>query len=78
VKIKLTFKDPDGVYESVQEAVKQSLADLNLEEDEMEPLIETRTEKVKEKLKRWIEYGEYLDVEIDLDSMTAKVLERKK
>lgn len=78
MKIKLTFKDPDGVYESVQEAVKQSLADLNLEEDEMEPLIETRTEKVKEKLKRWIEYGEYLDVEIDLDSMTAKVLERKK
>jgi len=78
MKIKLQFKDPDGVYGSVEDAVKKSLADLGLDEDEMEPLIERRREKVNEKIRRWVKYGEYLTVEIDLEAGTAVVCEAER
>jgi hypothetical protein len=72
MKISITFKDPDGVYESIQEAVAVSVRDI-ADHDEREAIAETRTEKVNAALKRWIEYGEYLRVDFDTDAMTATV-----
>lgn len=74
MKIQVTVKDPDALHDQVDEAVRKSLADLGLDDDEMEPLVEKRTEKVMEKLGRWIEYGEYYHIEFDTDAMTATVL----
>lgn len=74
MKIKVTVKDPDALHEQVVDAVRASLIDLGLEEDELEPLIDKRTERVMEKLGRWIEYGEYYFLEFDTDAMTATVL----
>lgn len=75
MKIKVIMKDPDTMYDAVQEAVKRGIKAMNLPEDEAEGLIELRCEKEREKMSKWFKYGEYLAVEIDTDAMTATVLE---
>lgn len=76
--VQVQFKDPDGVYDSIKEAVEASLQKIEaLDDDEREQLTETRTEKLKDILEKWITYGEYLTVEFDTDAMTAKVVEAK-
>lgn len=71
--ITLTFKDPDGVYESTKDYIEESLPE-GLDEDEKESLREIRRDKLNAALKKFVEYGEYLTVEIDLDAQTAKVI----
>lgn len=43
----------------------------------IENLDETKQKEVAEKLSKWIEWGEYIKVEFDLENMTAKVLPLK-
>lgn len=75
MKIRITFKDPDGVDFSVDRSIRQQLGELeNLHSDEREYLIEERREEAHEQLKRWIEFKEYLTVEFDLDKGTATVI----
>lgn len=76
MKIEITMKDPDGVYESVRQDVEDSVKALNLSKKETEALIEVRREEIMSKLGKWIEYGEYLNVAFDLEAMTATVVER--
>lgn len=76
MKIKVTLKDPDGVYESIRDAVRESLANKDLDDDEIDLLIENRVEKVNDILKKWIEYGEYITIEFDTEEETAIVVER--
>lgn len=78
MKIKVYLKDPDGFSNDVQEAVKKSLSDLGLDDDELEPLMERRLEKVWNKLEKWVDCQEYIEIEFDLDTMTATVLENKR
>lgn len=74
MKIQITFKDPDVVYEAVRDAVtKEVNAIESLDADEKESLIETRTEKVNDKLDKWIKYGEYVTIEFDTEADTATV-----
>ncbi len=73
MKVSVYLKDPDGFSESVDEEVKKSLADLGLDEDEMEPLIEKRTAKVWAQLRKWVESQEYVGITFDLDAGTATV-----
>lgn len=77
MKIKITLKDPDGFYDSVKESVKDSLSDLGLDKDEMEVLLERRLEKTWDKLEKWVDCQEYVNLEFDLDTMTAVVAPRK-
>lgn len=76
MKIKVTMKDPDTMYNAVQDAVTEEVKALGLPEDETESLIELRTEKERAKMDKWFEYGEYLAVEFDTEAMTAAVVER--
>jgi len=78
MKIKVYLKDPDAFSEAVDEAVRASLADLGLDADEVEPLVERRRDKVWSVLRRWVEDQEYLDVEFDTDAGTATVVEKKR
>lgn len=71
------MKDPDGVSDAIMEAAQRSVAGMKLDDDEREELEESRREKISEKLGKWFEYSEYLDIEIDLDAGTAVVVERK-
>lgn len=74
--VQIQIKDPDGVYESIKDAVEKSLKKIDeIDDDEREQLKETRTEKLQTQLGKWIEHGECLTIEFDTDTMTAKVLE---
>jgi len=76
MKFKITMKDPDGVYECVEDAVTMSLKGLELSEDEREAVMEKRREAVMEAISKWFEYGECLNVEVDTDAGTIEVLSR--
>ena len=74
MKLQITLKDPDGVYESIKQAAESSTGDTEgLDNNELDELAETRREKLEEKCKRWIKYGEYVTIEIDTDANTATV-----
>ena len=73
-KLKITFKDPDGVYECVRDELRDALPP-GLPDDEAEVLLEHRTQAADKALRRWIEGGEYLTVEFDLEAGTATVQE---
>ena len=70
MKIKITFKDPDGVYESIRDYVKTVTAEI-VDLGELEQEMHSNAE---EKLNRWIKWGEYLTVEFDTDAGTATVV----
>ena len=56
MKINLTFKHPDAVFEAL----------CNLSEEEQET--------AQEVIKKFVEYGEYITVQVDTESETAVVL----
>jgi hypothetical protein len=75
MKFKITFKDPDAVYDAVRdEVISQVNSTVSLEPSEKADIIESRTEKTIDKLKRWIMYGEYVTIEFDTDADTATVV----
>ena len=73
--VQVKMKDPDTMYDSVQDAVEKEVKAMGLPKDEADELIKIRTNKVRDKMGKWFEYGEYLDVEFDTEAMTAKVLD---
>ncbi len=76
MKIRLNLKDPDGVYNSVDEATKESVAEVQgVSDDEREELQKSRREEIEESIRKWVRYSEYLSVEIDTDAQTARVLD---
>ena len=75
MKFKVYLKDPDGFYDSVEEACKESLRSSNLPEDEQKLLLESRIEKAWKQIDRWVEYKEYVVLEFDTDAVTATVVE---
>ncbi len=78
MKFTVTFKDPDGPADCIADAVKESLADIGLTGDEMEAIIEKRQEKLTEWcFGNFFEYGEYVEIEIDTDAGTARVVPRR-
>ena len=77
MKIRVTLKDPDGFYDSVKEAVDESLKGIRLSKSEVEAVAETRLEETWENLEKWIEYKEYVDLEFDTEAGTATVVERE-
>lgn len=74
MKFLLQMKDPDGVFESVREAVEEDVDKLGLPEDERDLLRDEREDRTNEQIKKWVRYGEYLTVEIDTDAGTCVVV----
>lgn len=73
MKVRLTLKDPDGVYECVKAAIEETIPD-GLSKDEEADLIESRMEDAQEKMRKWVQYKEYVTVEIDTESGEAVVI----
>lgn len=74
----ITFKDPDGVYDSIRDAAYNSVNSIEgLDDDEKESLVIDRHESLSDLASKWISYDEYLTIEIDTDAKTARVVERK-
>ena len=78
MKFTISFKDPDVVHDAVREAVEREVNAIeSLDADEKEDLIETRSEKINDKLDKWIKYGEYVSIEFDTEAGTATVQQAK-
>lgn len=77
MKFTVTMKDPDTLNDCIREAVETDVNALDLAEDEQEAVAERRIEKVREVCSKWFKYGEYLSVEIDTDTQTCTVLEKR-
>ncbi len=74
MKLKITLKDPDGVYDSIRDAAKDSVRAVEgLDDDEREELLGSRHDKIAEQCKPWIDCGEYVRIEIDTEAGTATV-----
>ena len=74
MKFKVTMKDPDGVQDSIQDAVEESVKGIaGLSDDEREAVAEKRQEELSELIGKWFEYSEYLTVEIDTDAQSITV-----
>lgn len=80
MKFKVTLKDPDGVYESIEDAAKSAANEvagvLELDDEDRASFVERKTEKLKKLCSKWFEYGEYLTVEIDTEAETCVVVLR--
>lgn len=75
MKLKVTFKDPDGPYECIQDAAKAEVnAIVGVHEDEKEALIESRAKHIRKVTGKFFAYGEYCEIEIDTDAGTAIVV----
>lgn len=77
MKLRVTFKDPDGVDNALHELASekaeelQSLAgDFDLGEDPYDRI----KEGLGEVIKPWVQYGEYVTIEIDTVAKTAVVI----
>jgi len=75
MKIRVTMKDPDTMYDAVRASVEREVEAMGLPEDEAEALAEMKAEKIRGKMSKWFKYGEYLEVECDTEAMTARVIE---
>lgn len=73
MKIKVTMKDPDTLYDAIEDAVTKDI-DASLPEDEREAIAECRIKKAQALASTWFEYGEYLTVEIDTEAKTCVVI----
>jgi hypothetical protein len=73
MKFQISFKDPDGVSDSIQEAINNDLP-KDLDENEFEELTESRKMLIEESTKRWIKWGEYVTIEIDTEKNTCVVV----
>lgn len=75
MKFRVTFKDPDGVWDSIDNAAKMSAASVKgIDDDEREDLVESRREHLDAAVEKWIKWSEYLTVEFDTDAGTATVI----
>lgn len=78
MKFCITFKDPDRVGDSIEEMANEQVSAIpNIDEEEREALLESRKKKIDGLLEKWIEYGEYVEIEFDTDAGTATVVPQK-
>ncbi len=77
MKFRVTMKDPDGVYDSLDEAAKEAAdAVQGIDDDERESVQEMKREKLAEFAGKWLEYGEYAEIEFDTEAGTAVLVKR--
>jgi len=67
MKVSITFKTPNAVGD----ALDRELETEGLDEFEAQELMD----QYEAEFKKWIEYGEYVTIEFDLDKGTATVQE---
>lgn len=79
MKIKILLKSPDAIYESVREAVIQDLRkddEFPASEPSMDEIEDRIDEVFRGALSKWVVFREYITVEIDTETGTARVCEQ--
>lgn len=72
MKIKIYLKDPDTLYDAINDAVAE--IETGLSASETDAIKEVRKKEYKELSKKWFEYGEYVTLEIDTEKETCIVI----
>lgn len=66
-EIEIVLKSPDGLHASIERYMEQW---PNWEKEYL-----TTRDEVKNKLKKFVKYDEYVTIKVNLDNLTATVLE---
>lgn len=78
MKFRVTFKDPDGVYDSISASIFDQLAKFDLRGELSEEIEEHAKDGLREELedfiRPWVKYGEYITIEFDTETKTAVVV----
>ena len=76
MKFRITLKDPDGVFDGIDEAAVASLPQ-GLPPDEASALANIRQKKLEVFVNDFVRNGEYIDIEFDTEAKTARVVPKK-
>lgn len=76
MKFRVTFKDPDGPYQSILDAVQKFRDSLGGEmaPDEIDAVCAQQKEALQAELRKWCRAGEYVTIEINSLEGTATVI----
>lgn len=78
MKMRLTFKDPDVLIDELEsqkfEMKKTIIKDLNISEEAAEVEVDFRMKKMEQLVDKYMEYSEYITVEFDDETDTARVV----
>lgn len=66
-EIEIVLKSPDGLHASIEQYMEQW--------PDWEKEYLTTRDEVKNKLKKFVKYDEYVTIKVNLDNLTATVLE---
>jgi hypothetical protein len=72
MKLKITLKDPDGINASIWEAVANDSVEIGGAQERVE-IMQVRCRQLKQQCKPWIQFGEFVTIEIDTDAGAATV-----
>jgi len=72
MKIRVTMKDQDVLYDAIVDAVSETF--IGMLGDEQYEAKNCRIEEVLEVARTWFKHNEYLRVEIDTDAKTCIVI----
>lgn len=76
MKIRIYLKDPDTLYDAINDALEEETFGLTNQE-EINLLKEKRAESYRELAGEWFEYGEYVMLEMDTEEKTMRVVSRQ-
>lgn len=72
-KIRFTLKDPDGISHGITEHVIANLPS-GLTPAEREMVKDSREETARNSIFKWVQFDEYVTIEIDTDTGEATVI----
>lgn len=77
MKFRVQLKDPDGVYDSLNDAAAElANAVTGIDAEERAAIQELKRAKIGEFAGKWLEYSEYALIEFDTEAGTATVVKR--
>jgi hypothetical protein len=83
MKIRITFKTPDVVEQTLQDAKESELSSTLMEAEragqpisdwEAEELVDSKVAKLEHTLKKYIRYSELVTIEFDTENQIARVV----
>ena len=78
MKFKVTFKNPDGFWDSVEDAVEESLSgNTFFSEKEAEATYDARRGTIQDAIRKYVAFEECITIEFDTTAGTATVVPLK-
>ncbi len=71
MKLRVVLKDPDGFYEATREAAEDMVREGRVASGRD---LEDLRGEIEEGIRQWVKWGEYVTLEFDLETNSARVL----